>query len=508
MHRSLFPALIVIVVATMAAPAYAAPQDGYEQLLRRLETAEARIKELETSPTSRASSLPVSSISYGEDEEKSLAREHEDLAKRHEKLSKEWGKFQEGEARKKADAAKKPTFKIGGRIHADFWDFVDDDGGVGFFENSDPTSARFGQDPNDRFTFRRIRLEMKGDILDWGYWRTQVDFNNPSSAEIKDVFIGWKNLPFNQRLQLGNQKRPIGLDHLNSSRFNVFIERPFVVETFNEDARRPGLTMYGQSDDEKYIWAYGAYFLENLTRDGRTIGDSRQMSVNGRIATSPWYDEASGGRGYFHFALSGMWGFPDADAGAIDQSSNEGRFRTRPEARSSSRWLDTGRIAGIDNYAIAGVESILNVGPMQLVGEYQVNSVQRDSGCEDTMFHGGYVYLSYFLTGEHIPYTRSSGTIGRVKPLENFFLVDTCDGGRGHGWGALNVALRYSYLDISDADVLGGVGESVTLGLNWWWTPYSRLQFNLIYGDIDQRNVGGVTSGDYVIAGARFAVDF
>ncbi len=395
----------------------------------------------------------------------------------------------------------KATMKVVGRVHIDYWGFPQSEPGIDALEG--------GPDgPQDRLNFRRMRFGVRGDLPSNMEYRIEMEFAGGNNSEFRDAWLGWKELPVLQKLLIGNQKRPYGYDHLNSSRFNVFIERPFVIETFNEDARRPGLTMYGQSDDEKYIWAYGAYFLENLTRDGRTIGDSRQMSVNGRIATSPWYDEASGGRGYFHFALSGMWGFPDADAGAIDQSSNEGRFRTRPEARSSSRWLDTGRIAGIDNYAIAGVESILNVGPMQLVGEYQVNSVQRDSGFEDTMFHGGYVYLSYFLTGEHIPYSRSSGTVGRVKPFENFFLVDTCDGGRGHGWGALNVALRYSYLDISDADVLGGVGESVTLGLNWWWTPYSRLQFNLIYGDIDQRNVAGVTSGDYVIAGARFAVDF
>jgi hypothetical protein len=55
----------------------------------------------------------------------------------------------------------------------------------------------------------------------------------------------------------------------------------------------------------------------------------------------------------------------------------------------------------------------------------------------------------------------------------------------------------------------------MTLGLNWWWTPNSRMQFNYITGTIDQRAavggaplVAGVTSGEYDVYGMRFMVDF
>lgn len=83
-------------------------------------------------------------------------------------------------------------------------------------------------------------------------FRTQIDFNNPRTPEIKDVYFGFNNLPHNQTLLIGNQKRPIGMDHLNSSRHNVFAERPLAVETFNEDARRLGVCMYGYPQDEMF----------------------------------------------------------------------------------------------------------------------------------------------------------------------------------------------------------------------------------------------------------------
>ncbi|MBT5019008.1 OprO/OprP family phosphate-selective porin [bacterium] len=439
-----------------------------------------------------------------------LSERLEDLEDHWEELDRDWDKFNASEKKQKSDAAKKPTFSIGGRIHADYWDFVNSSEGIGFFENPDATEPDFGNSPEDRALFRRIRLEMKGDILETMLYRVQIDFNNPSSAEMKDVYIGFDELPNNQRLLIGHQKRPIGLDHLNSSRYNVFLERPFVVEAFNEDARRLGAAMHGYTDDESMNWSYGAYFLENLSRDGRYIGNSNQMSLNARVAGSPWYDESSGGRGYFHYGLSGMVARPDGDADGTDENTNnnDGRFRTRAGNRSNQRWLNTGRIAGAENYEILGLEGIFNVGPFQAVSEFQHTWLQRDGG-DDVQFNGAYFYLSYFLTGEHIPYSRTSGTIGRVKPYENFFLVDNCFGGTSSGWGAWNVALRYDYLDLSDDDVLGGVGTAWTTALNWHWTPYSKVQFDASYGEIrDHEAVGGFTGGNYFLFGTRFAVEF
>ncbi len=63
--------------------------------------------------------------------------------------------------------------------------------------------------------------------------------------------------------------------------------------------------------------------------------------------------------------------------------------------------------------------------------------------------------------------------------------------------------------DFTDDNVLGGVGESHTLGLNWLWNPYARMQFNAGYGNIhDHAPVAGQTFGQYTYLGTRFMVDF
>ena len=319
---------------------------------------------------------------------------------------------------------------------------------------------------------------------------------------------------------IGTQKRPIGLDHLNSSRHNVFIERPLAVETFNEDARRLGVQMYGFTDDEAYHWRYGAFLLENIPTDGRYRGDFNEGGLYARLCSSPWYDNISGGRGYWHWAVAGSVNQTDGDGQTdTDSNSNEGRFRTRPLARSSSRWWDTSRISGANWYQQIAVESMLNIGSMQITGEYFNTFLQRSPvggfAGDDLHFHGGYIFLSYFLTGEYVPYKRTTGTIDRVKPLENFFLVDRCRGGYGCGWGALALALRYDFLDLADSDIQGGRGYAWTAGMNWYWTAYSKIQTNFIWGSIEEAGEGRAPSptlagvdGDFSILGFRYMIDF
>lgn len=462
-----------------------------------------------------------------EDEDDDLTGEIESLTEKLAALQGDWDEYQDGLKADKEAKKKKSSYKLGGRVHIDYWDFIDSDDGINNIERGDTDLS-----PEDRFTFRRLRLELSGTVPQNMKWRMQLDFNRPSTPEIKDAYLGWTNLPNNQTLLLGNQKRPLGLDHLNSSRFNVFAERPLAVETFNEDARRFGLCMYGHNDEQSVGWAYGIYNLENINTDGRFIGDSLQMGGYSRLWSSPWYDDTSGGRGYLHLAIGGAVARTDGDNGDTDTNNNEGRFRTRALARSNQRWLNTTRIPGADWYQHVAFESILNLGSLQITGEYIMTPMQRDTTpgpvppadpldnafdtalARDLFFHGGYIYASYFLTGEHIPYSRSSGTINRVKPHENFFLVDRMRGGRGSGMGAWQVAARYDFLDLTDGGVNGGVGHMITAGLNWHWTPYSKVQNNLIWGTIDQSGLAndvdgtGVDAGNFLTFGSRFMIDF
>lgn len=488
-----------------------------EKLINRLEAAESRIQELEQTKESEPAKVlippPPRKISGDLDESEELlisnfrnASGEPGLESRLSTLEEDWKNFSKSEQEKKAkEASKVTTMKVTGRVHLDGWNFTNSTPGIASFNN--PVSPR---DPENNLEFRRLRIGLSGDIKDNMLYKLEYDFDDANDPTIKDAYIGFNDLPFFQTLLIGNQKRPLGMDHLNSSRFNTFLERPLVIEAFNQDARRLGIAAYGVSDEETWNWRYGIYELENIASDSGYAGDAGQYSINGRMAGTPWYDETSGGRGYLHLGIANMWAKPDGDAAATASNRNEARFRTRPEARTGSiRWLDTGAIAGADWFNTLGFEAMLNVGSFSVVSEYQVTKVGRGSQGPDLNFDGAYVQAGYFLTGEYQPINRRTGTIARVKPLENFFWVNTCDDDTASGWGAWQIAARYSYLNLTDGDIRGGDERNWTLGVVWWWNSHARMQFNYVHAEIDDRGpINGYSGGKSDIFGVRFATDF
>lgn len=396
---------------------------------------------------------------------------------------------------KEVEIISEPTQNWSGRIHFDYWPMPDNSALPNYLETGDA-----GDGPEDFIGFRRLRFGVEGDIHETMVYKIEMEFASPDNFSFKDAYLGWDELPIFHRVQLGNQKRPYGLDQWNSSRYNVFMERPFAIEAFNQDARRLGLQSLGFSENLSWNWQYGYFLMQDVAQSGAQRSDNYQSEIAGRLANTAWYDETSGGRGYAHWAISGSAAFPGGGP--------DGRFRTRPEGRTSSRWIDTGDLQA-HNYQLLGLEGVLNLGAFSLVGEYQTARVDRYQA-PDTRFGGGYVYAAYWLTGEYAPWDRETGMLDRTEPLEDFWLVRTCDGRRSYGWGAWQVAGRYSYGDFTDQDIFEGVGESGTLALNWWWNSYARLQFNYINGRISERVVPGgpSTAGWYQIFGMRFMVDF
>ncbi|MEM7453249.1 MAG: porin [Planctomycetota bacterium] len=389
-------------------------------------------------------------------------------------------------------AHKGPKLRFYGRIHYDYW----------AFPNVDPTIFPLeGGNPQDRFLFRRLRIGVLGDINDSVSYDFETEFAG-GRASFRDATIGFKNRPYLQTVLIGNHKRPYSLDQLNSSNNNFFIERPFVAQAFNLDNRRFGISSSGVSCDEKYNWRFGFWNQVPGQGTSQVIDDHYQPEFAARLAATPWFDECSGGRGYAHFAISGSVG--NVDGGG---PNNQARYRTRPEARTSNRWLDTGAIAGADTNMLVGLESVINVGAFQVAGEYMRTNVTRSAGFGNSLeFDGGYVQVGYFVTGEHAAWNRRSGTLARVTPYENFFAVRDCDCNIRRGWGAIQLVSRYSWIDLDDENIVGGQASSWTTGFNWWFNPYSRMQFNYIHGDFENTGLAGF--GDYNVIGMRWMVDF
>ena len=79
--------------------------------------------------------------------------------------------------------------------------------------------------------------------------------------------------------------------------------------------------------------------------------------------------------------------------------------------------------------------------------------------------------------------------------------------GAGVGPGAVELAARWSYLDLrGTGHANGGVQNDLTVGLNWYWNPYVRWTFNYIHSWTKYDNGDATAEND--ILGIRGQVDF
>jgi phosphate-selective porin OprO/OprP len=173
----------------------------------------------------------------------------------------------------------------------------------------------------------------------------------------------------------------------------------------------------------------------------------------------------------------------------------------RPEVRIDPTTLvSTGAIAGVSRAQVYSAEAAGTYGPLFFQGEYFWFNVERTAFAPlpSLKFQGGYAEAAYVLTGETRPYNAASASYGGIAPANPFSLA-------GGGWGAWEIAGRYSTIDLNDrlgaaTGVAGGRQTIYTLALNWYVNRNVRFLFDYLHGNI-AKQVSPTNFGD---AGAKF----
>lgn len=357
--------------------------------------------------------------------------------------------------------------QVGGRLQAD----------AAFYDGDIPSGE--GTD------FRRIFLDLRGQVYkDWAY-RFQYDFARPngntSTRGIRDAYIKYTGLDAGN-ITVGQFKSPFGLEHLTSSLHSTFLERG-LNHVFTPD-RRIGVGFDTKGDN----WTFAVAGLGGTAEDENNAGDDQDEGWNliSRVTATPFKSQ----KGLIHVGLAARQNW------ASDTDSSV-RFRERPEVRvDGSRLIDTGSISDVDEQRSYGLELAGVYGPFSVQAEYIQTELERDQA-DDLDFDGWYAYASYFLTGESRTY--KDGVFDRTKPKSPV--------GKG-GFGAWEVAARYSTADLSDQSIIGGELDNATLGLNWYATDNVRFAANYIKVlDIDRP--GNTLDGkDGDIFAVRGQIDF
>ena len=274
-------------------------------------------------------------------------------------------------------------------------------------------------------------------------------------------------LPADLTLSVGKQREAMSMERLTALTFLPMQERSAPNDAFMP-ARTHGLILSGNGGDW-FTWAIGSF---NDWIDSDESFSDTTNEFTGRVTWVPAVsrDESN----LLHLGL----GLRHSDA------KQPLRFATRPEFFNAPRYADTGEISA-DDAITFNLEASWRKGPYLVGFEYfGVDVESAESG--DPFFSGYSLTGAWAVTGEMRTYRKRSGAF---NPLPVARPVN-----KG-GWGALELALRYSRLDLTDGTVDGGEMDILSLGVNWWLTRQAQFGVNYRYISLDRFGTQGDSSG-------------
>jgi phosphate-selective porin OprO/OprP len=220
---------------------------------------------------------------------------------------------------------------------------------------------------------------------------------------------------------------------------------------------------------------------DDATQDyGNLIGRLTYLALDHRTPDRPAENR------YLHLGLS---------ANVQYSPSSVVRYQSRPESYFAPHVIDTGNIDA-SAAGVMGAEAAYVNGPFSLQGEFLNSLVHENSGASLNFF-GFYACASWYLTGESRPYNPATGYFSRLLPRRNFNF------GKDGAWGALELAARFSYTDLSDGSISGGRIGLLMGELNWYLHSHVRWMFNAGGGHIS----GGPDYGNFLMFQTRIGVD-
>lgn len=401
----------------------------------------------------------------------------------------------------------RPTFVSGdgkfsvslrGRFQFDYASYDQEPAGaanVDFRRGSfgDATEAQRARDLNSGTNFRRAQLGVEGKLTDdWNY-ALIYEFGGSGQEDggrIQDLYVQYNG--FNPiKIRAGAFAPSAGLEDSVSSTDTLFLERASASDLARQVAGadgRTGIAAFGNGEE----------WFASLALTGSPIGSlstyDEQGAVVGRVAglvvKSPDLN--------IHLGANATYLFQAGDAGpdtAIGSRYNL-RLRDRPEVRVDvTRLIDTGNI-NTDTLFIPGLEAAANFQNFFIQGEHFWYEFERaNSTLSDPEFKGWYVQASWILTGESRPWNAATGSFGAPRPSEPLTFS-------GSGWGAWELAARYSVADLNYEEnsptvaerIRGGEQTTWTAGLNWYVNNNVRFLLDYQWIEVDRLSTGAANA--------------
>lgn len=345
------------------------------------------------------------------------------------------------------------------RFHFDYVDprfrEIEEATGSSFTEDTDVRRARLLGD----FGFREESL-----LRDWSV-RAQVDFAD-SDIRWLDLAGTYAGLPTIEtgavgRVRFGQFRESFGLEAMTSVSHLAFIERSTASNAFTPGRSRG--VEWSETGDAT-MFQLGAF----RRADGEVFPNELQEE-SAVTARALWL------RGRDH-----LGGIQLVQLGASisvrDPGADQLRFDARPGSRLFDRIVDSGSLDA-DGAVTMGLEALTQWGQSTLVAEIfgaDVRGVSNGAGTSASggVLSGAHVGFTTFLTSGHAArWNRRRGGLRSAAVGDAIF-------GEAPTNGALEAAVRLSWVNLDSGPVQGGQSADLEAGLNWYLQPTTRFMLH------------------------------
>jgi phosphate-selective porin OprO/OprP len=358
-----------------------------------------------------------------------------------------------------------------------------------YYSQGHNTGLATGPDLSSGGNFRRAYLGVQGKLFgDWSYY-FNYDFggqNTEGPGHIQQVWLQYDGLgPL--AVRIGAFSPSNGIDDATAVTDSLFLERAAAADAARSLAGADGRNAVAitYSDDR---------YFGSLAYTGNKIQDSgafdEQQALVGRLSALAYKSED------FNLlaSLAGSYVLKPADNAAGMANTATLSFSAPPELtvdNTATKFANTGAIAS-DNAWQWGLETAANYQSLYAQAGYFRYGIDLRTGTSAYGFDGWYAQASWILTGEKRAYVPATGAFAAPKPRIPFSF-------NGGGWGAWEIAGRYSDLNFNDhagtigsalpvGGLRGGDQKIWTAGINWY--PVSAIKFILQYQAIDYSKLG------------------
>ncbi len=315
------------------------------------------------------------------------------------------------------------------------------------------------------------RFQMGGflDIYDQLSVGFIYDFGHSvgSSQRVLEGSFNYTGLkPF--QLKLGITKPQFSMESVEDGADTVFMERASIVNVTRNIAASSG-RLSGQVLASGPRWLAAAAVTGGIT--GR-IDDGQQHAVVGRAVGLPIQTRSFalelGGSAQYVFRPPNLTG-----TGRSLSLSEFVELSIDPAPPS----VATGVVL-VRSATVAGPEASASMGRLLLQGEWYQITLNRSDSARSTVFNGGYVQAAYTVLGSPRAWDEGLGGVWAVPKAQASF-----NPAAGQ-WGAVEVAARYSTIDLQSSDIRGGRQDIWTAAVSWWPISPVRLTAEFLHADV------------------------